>query len=128
MKLEVGKYYKTRDGAKAYVGAQNPFRDIGDAFQGFVHGYPYSRTWSREGKCVEVTQNHDLIAEWSEPQSGEVWVNVNHYTPGYRGENGKIFFGNHPTKEEADYAVKNSQISKRTARIKIQWREGQFDE
>jgi hypothetical protein len=70
IKLEAGKYYKTREGQKAYVvGRMKGTCDypwigqIGDAFPFY---------WTDEGvgspRCVMVD---DLVEEWKEPETGE---------------------------------------------------------
>ena len=59
----------------------------------------------------EQYYDYELIEPWTEPKSGEVWVNIN--------ENGDLTASSNP-------ALLNK--SKPIACIKVKWTEGQFDE
>jgi hypothetical protein len=68
MKIEVGKYYRTRDGRKVHV--------RGKAYDGDLFGDYIGEThyWNKEGKAVLVNGRRavDLIAEWTdEPAKDE---------------------------------------------------------
>lgn len=63
MKLEAGKYYKTRDGRKA-----GPILTFYDYFEGLVEGDPPkkgNRVWEADGSHSFFETNIDLVAEWT---------------------------------------------------------------
>jgi len=72
IKLQAGKFYKTRDGQK--VGPM--VKKLGLSADGYY--YPWDDTsnknhyfWSHEGKCYDGPQ-HDLIAEWTDTPT--IWA------------------------------------------------------
>lgn len=72
MKFETGKYYKTRDGKKAFVmfSGQNPFLDPKNRWTVYgVIGNSAVHSWDSEGKSQSFGGNHpnDLVEEWDEP-------------------------------------------------------------
>jgi len=88
MMIEVGKYYKTRDGQKAYVAYEHPkeFRGIDkDAFYVFKGYINYSAhddmcNWSVDGFFYEASlddSSSDLVAPWEDVEEidvSETWV------------------------------------------------------
>ena len=74
MKIEAGRFYRTRDGRKAYVAAiGNPLnaKDLYPAI-GFMEGeHGLEGTWTTCGRYMDKREDHDsdLIAEWREPES-----------------------------------------------------------
>ena len=80
MKIEAGKYYRTRDGRKAFVSAvllPNPFAGPGHMYPAI--GYVESAStvwWTKDGRysCKESHHPFDLISEWREPETVSVWV------------------------------------------------------
>lgn len=65
--LEVGKWYKTRIGGKAFVAFNHPLREEGQ-YIGYIAGSPGIVVWCQNGKCVpHGLAPHDLIEEWAEP-------------------------------------------------------------
>jgi hypothetical protein len=80
MKIEAGKYYKMRNGGKAFV--EHVYRD--SPFSGKIeHVYPVSGfrdgigigTWTMEGRYQNSGNDScDLIEEWREPVTKEVTV------------------------------------------------------
>lgn len=75
MKLEAGKWYRTRDGQKAFVGFQHP---ISKCWVGYIEGEPLQRVWSPDGKWNSPNEYClDLIAEWIDaPKVGSMeWAN-----------------------------------------------------
>jgi len=78
MNIEVGKFYKTRDGRKARIYAVDGVKDFP------IHGAVYTGNdewcgtiWRFGGRSRElVDSSMDLISEWVEPRSGSFWVNV----------------------------------------------------
>jgi hypothetical protein len=73
--LEAGKYYKTRDGRKAFVAGINPFGDRydDDKAVGFINGNG-TCSWSTNGTWMERADedDFDLVAEWQEPMV--LWI------------------------------------------------------
>lgn len=66
MKLEAGKYYRTRSGMKAFVGAICPYEC--HPFQkvvGWIGGSCF--TWAMSGQWGSGSNNPDLVAEWVDP-------------------------------------------------------------
>lgn len=79
MKIEIGKFYRTRDGRKARIYAV----DAGEPYP--VHGgYKItSGKWDNESWTIlgNVNDQHvgrdlDLVSEWQELCTGTVWLNV----------------------------------------------------
>lgn len=74
MQLEAGKFYKTRDGRKAFVGAVNPpFEEVNDDEQaiGWIDGQRCSYGWEKDGRHIKSSETHseDLVSEWiDQPQ------------------------------------------------------------
>jgi hypothetical protein len=84
MNIEAGKYYKTRDGRKAYVehtSDPNPFQPKANEIllvRGYVDGLG-SLSWRADGRfSTDSTRKEslDLVAEWLEPVKVSGWVNV----------------------------------------------------
>ena len=106
MKLEAGKYYKTRNGLKAYVEfihQDSPFGDHISKYPatGFIEGFG-KQMWKTNGEFNPYMENAmDLISEWREPIKVSGWVNVS-----------DIFTsGLYKTKEEADFCAGQSRIA-----------------
>jgi hypothetical protein len=82
LKLEAGKYYRTRDGRKAFVTAvamENPFGAMNELYPviGYVEGRYASASWTAEGfLLMECERGDDLVAEWVEPKRIQGWMNV----------------------------------------------------
>jgi hypothetical protein len=77
LKIEVGKYYKTRGGYKAYVSGKSPFK-TSRPFTVLYEISEYSTVAAENGSTLladskEISCN-DLIAPWPEEKSVEVWV------------------------------------------------------
>jgi len=61
MKLEAGKYYKTRDGRKA-----GPIKKYNECFKGLVEGdRSGNRVWYSWGVHYFDETNIDLVEEWT---------------------------------------------------------------
>src|SRR6478752_3208752 len=60
VKLEAGKYYKTRDGRKVGPLIQSSTDFFG--FEGFA-------TWYFDGRSTSYRKNEDIISEWSSAES-----------------------------------------------------------
>lgn len=89
LKIEAGKYYRMRNGGRAYVDSvvgANPFNpDKPDIFpiKGFLQDRSASRwnisstCWTSAGRyCTEGESDFDLVAEWREPLSVDKWFVV----------------------------------------------------
>lgn len=93
MKIEVNKYYRTRDGNKAYIGFNIREIDkecVGESagsdqflFRGATKGCAIS-SWTVEGNWCDSGEEseHDLVAPWEDEQEeidvGAMWVGVYH--------------------------------------------------
>ena len=81
MKLEAGKYYKTRNGLKAYVEfirQDSPFGDYLTEYPatGFIENLG-EQMWKTNGEFNTFIESElDLISEWREPIKVSGWVNV----------------------------------------------------
>lgn len=80
MKVEAGKFYRTRSGRKAFVGAVNTHFEH---LQPVVHALGWeadksgASTWTAHGRVWEEGEDEsDLVAEWREPIKGEAWAYV----------------------------------------------------
>jgi len=75
MKIEAGKFYKTRDGEKVFVLGvlvQNPIsEEVAEDWQPVVgqFGSGYEDRWSQNGQYEThvIGGSHDLVEEWTEP-------------------------------------------------------------
>lgn len=75
--LEVGKYYLTREGKRAFVSGNNPFT-YGSHIRliGVVDGWGV-QGWDANGVYTTMGQHYlDLVAEWVEPKRIKGWVNI----------------------------------------------------
>jgi len=91
MQIEVGKYYKMRNGGKAFVAVhlpQSPFAvwlPIAKPFIGFADSDNMKVFRWNDGGAHESNCQYDLIAEWREPVTKEVTLylyrvnNIVHY-------------------------------------------------
>ncbi|MGR9413700.1 hypothetical protein [Rhizobium leguminosarum] len=132
--LEVGKYYRTRDGKKAYAGyvmAESPFNGSKPLYpvSGWVAGEVMPQCWNFDGSLYGPEDEHkfDLVAEWVEPKRIRGWVNI---YPGNRprqtdveGFSPKAHAGHvYKTRKQADVAAADKVI--RIACIEIDVLEG----
>lgn len=119
MKIEVGKYYKTRDGRKAFVGGEiNNLRYYG-------HIEERIREWDNHGVLYGPGNELDLIEEWKEPKSGVTYMNV------YQYHDGEVWEGTVTSKKEnvERWAKEEEKLKNiRIACVRIEWKEGQFDD
>ena len=77
MKIEVGKFYKTRRGSKVRIytienGGEYPIH--GAVFNGTWESY----SWNRDGEWVDnlTPAGDDIVAEWVEEEERTYWINV----------------------------------------------------
>lgn len=99
-------FYRTRDGKKAYVAgpAVGEWRFVG---MGNEDNF-YKELWDADGRRVTGAGTpEDLIAPWTEPKKGTVWVNV--------------YPVSHKTKAEADAYAQDGRI----ACVSVNWTEGE---
>lgn len=67
MKLEAGKWYRTRDGRKAFVSFVHPHRKS-HRNVGFIENETV-QSWSDYGEYTrQGSSSFDLVAEWTEPK------------------------------------------------------------
>lgn len=99
--LEAGKYYRTRDGKKAFVAGKNPFEDLEYPFIGVLQSDASSSdSWAVDGRyIVGEKSNDDLVAEWVEPKRVTGWIAmlVDGYTGDYPAHTTHVF----ATRQEA---------------------------
>jgi hypothetical protein len=84
MTPEVGCYYRTRDGRKAYVSVLFPPSPWGGlqpryVALGWIEGDDAESSWAADGRCCEwrdTEDPRDLIAPWRDPVTVKGWVNV----------------------------------------------------
>jgi hypothetical protein len=122
MKIEVGKYYKTHSGNKAFIGykinkgASYPL--VGHIEN--TNGEYYERcNWCLNGS-VANRNDYDLIEEWKEPKSGVRYLNV--YT------NAVNTIGEYTYMLASERDVADTYNKNRIACVRVEWKEGQFDE
>lgn len=106
MKIEVGKWYKSYYGGKVHIVHYN--KDVPNPF--FLDAFG--------NKYFEKEISEFLIEEWKEPKSGVAYINI-------RQDEYNTWAGDsHETRENA-----NKQIgAKIIACVRIEWKEGQFDD
>lgn len=118
MKLEVGKFYKTRGGKRAHVMGiiYNTKSPMNYPVMGYIDEELSYDTWTLEGNINRsaTEEKDDLIEEWREPIKIEGWINMYGGSSYYPDEAAPEFYR---TKESADYHVKNHKH--RVACIKV---------
>lgn len=84
MKIEAGKYYRLRNGIKAYCRAvflpdpRTGAADLNDPHTVII-SYPSMGRASRQanGRLYHNSENpYDVVAEWTEPFSETVWLRI----------------------------------------------------
>lgn len=124
MKIEAGKWYKMRNGNPAFVGYA--IEGIEWPMQGYRAGMDKSfgatTAWKADGQSsVPAGSYYDLIEEWKEPKAGVRYINI------YEEERGEMRYrGQWPSRESAD-DNKVHELN-RIACVRVEWKEGQFDE
>lgn len=80
MKIEAGKFYRTRDGRKARVYAVDGTLGTSSEIHGAVfHGGAWgARQWSKSGSYNNTIERElDIVSEWAEPAPKLIaWVPV----------------------------------------------------
>jgi hypothetical protein len=73
MKLEAGKYYKLKDGSKAYILGRER---LIDKWRGeYCHTQWYPTSWTFDGICLLPNRMElDIVSEWKEPIKGEAYL------------------------------------------------------
>jgi hypothetical protein len=123
--IEAGKSYRTRDGKKALIlitGLKNEnFPVAGVVEDG--GGKETVETWGETGNTFLIGPHGlDLVAEWVEPRTQDVWLNV------YATKTELVTSYSFNNRETADNADDCQARNHRVARIKVTLREGQWDE
>ena len=119
--LKDGGFYRTRNGEKAEVLSYSLTRDCWLGFR--LNGTVVA--WHSDGRLVdrmahESALSGDLIAPWTEPKRGAVWVNV------FQRQSGKIgFAGYFASRAEADANAALARVSVRIACVSVNWTEGE---
>lgn len=104
LKLEVGKWYRAKNGTKHEIIYYNLQADL------YISSYGVC---FNENGIHEENYEIDLIEEWKEPKTGELWLNI------YRGN-----YAIHDSKNNANGVSTKGRL----ACVKVTWTEGQFDE
>jgi len=80
LKIEAGKYYRTRDGRKARIDCiiepvmgKLKYPCVGE-LEGWLSKTPPS--WQLDGSFDSVEREQDLVAEWKEPKRIKGWMNI----------------------------------------------------
>ena len=115
-KFEVGQFWKDNKGRKHQIMEIEP-KDLNIHIITYCYGKRLyqnreSFIFQADGRSVYF-KDISLTEPWQEPRSGEVWVNI--YSD--------VMF-NYTAKKEADARASSNRL----ARIKMPWKEGQFDE
>lgn len=101
-------FYRTRGGMKAEVVGQ--IQSAPGHWLGVLPKYG-SQTWEDSGIWdIRITSDMDLIAPWTDPKTGTVWVNV--------------YDDHFMTYTTRDYADRHA-MSGRLACVSINWTEGE---
>lgn len=120
--LEAGKYYRTRDGRKAFLAGRNPFESsIQLVWTGYVEGGIAIYGWLASGHFRYADGREDdcdLVAEWVEPKRIKGWVNI--YPHPNMPQDVIVNNALHETKEKAD----GHSVGGRIACIEIDILEG----
>lgn len=101
--LEPGKYYRTRDGRKAYVAGISPFESTASDYRlcGYVEDGVSCEGWTVDGCITEGLEfGEDPISEWREPVKVAGYVNV------YEGGVSDIHKSREKADQEADHGVR----------------------
>jgi len=119
MKIEVGKYYKTRDGRKAFVAFCTPSPCLIGPYVGYVETETnLIYNWLGDGAAsmrASSNNKYDLIEEWKEPKSGVKYFNVYPEC---------VDVSAYKDRAEANKHKDNDRI----ACVRVEWKEGQFDD
>ena len=101
--LQPGRYYRTRDGRKAYVASVgNPFDvDYDCPAAGFICGDDVGCEWPLDG-CGESETEIDLVEEWRDPPKTKT------QTIALYEANGTICMLNYDSKEQARDIIEGS--------------------
>ena len=127
MQIEVGKWYKTsKDNYKAFITTHlDKSAACSMPYLGYVTTndgiFWIQACFNENGKCNHTTFH--LIEEWKEPKSGIAYVNI------YISERGEEVPYVHTTKKLADKQDSFAYTPhKRKACVRVEWKEGQFDD
>jgi len=105
MKIEVGKWYKSYYGGKVHIVHYN--KDVPDPF--FLDAFG--------NKHFEKEISEFLIEEWKEPKSGVHYINVYKESYSFAAD----------SRDHAD-SVASNYHDDRIACVRVEWKEGQFDD
>ncbi|TBH23625.1 hypothetical protein ELG64_08970 [Rhizobium leguminosarum] len=132
--LEVGKYYRMRNGRKAIVtcdSGANPFGGEDDKFpfNGYADGFEAGICWTAKGKTSGWNSECDIIGAWVEPKRIKGWVNVYSGNDESYGNPHNIDSSHHcghvyPKRAHADIAAVSLTGRNRIACIEIDVLEG----
>lgn len=142
IKLEVGKYYKTRDGRKVGpMGPEEGSEHLGLRAMPTLTDFPDRRMWWNNGRANASRESaEDLIAEWAEPK-----FKVGDRVRCVRGYPGGVMVGEHyeikcysmtgtysvdafPCAfwEEDRFVLSTSPVRERTIKEVVEWSNGKL--
>ncbi len=111
IKLEAGKYYKTRKHGKAYCAAIIPPSPL-EKSEYWMYKEGFAFVYLNSGSvCLELDGkgpsdgDFDIVAEWKEPMKVSGWLNL--HKPDCLGLNGFLY----ETRAEADRGASASRIT-----------------
>lgn len=113
-------FYKTRGGERAEVVGRASLLIEGGAVWVGAAGCGVA-SWRSNGRWHQSDYSfHDLIAPWTEPKKGAVWVNV------YADYNGnRTLYVAHKDKESADEGARYRSTLSLLACVSVNWTEGE---
>lgn len=120
-KFEVGQLWRDNYGDKHMI-----LEIKKDHMNVFDYKYNRSRMYSLKGEHLfegtkgSLGRTASLVEPWQEPRSGEVWLNI------FYDNDGKIEMGSIFTNKSE--CIRRAEYVKMIARIKMPWKEGQFDD
>lgn len=109
MELEIGKTYRNFLGEKVLIVAKAKLN--GEGFIGYNYKDEETYQYDADGSFwLSSMTSHDLIEEWTEPESGVFYVNV------------------YPHGLQVADAPRQEDIEDRLACVRVEWVEGQLDQ
>ena len=115
IRWEVGKTYKTRNGRDAIIYAIYPKQKYCILGAVFDNDEWVPDAWALNGAYYERNGDLDSALMPPEPETHVAWANIH---------TGSSLLCLHETREEAE----DSATDGRTACIRIEWKDGQFDD
>lgn len=116
--FKVSDFWKDSDGGKHLI-----CKVDNECIHTFCYTNNKSFRFKPSGNYYNTGLGYCLLEPWKEPLNGVLWVNVFRFSKPFDG----CFYGAWLKKDEADRSSEKS-VSDRIACVKVNWKEGQFDE